>query len=153
MLRVALGRDADNATSSTERRNNVKIAILVERHALGPAQATIKDMHLATLRDAVHAVVAGCGRAGDVEFPTWMKRKMICGHRRFQRGEDENFALRTNLENGPAAVSHKKISVLIERQAGGNAHPLDPLFRLAVRSDAVNGAVMTTGDKQAAVVA
>ena len=107
---VALRRDADDAAAAAERGDDIEIFVLIEGEALRAAEAAIEDVDFAVLGDAIDAVVAGGGGAADVEFAAWMEREMIRGDGRLERGEDENFALGADLENGAAAVADEQIS-------------------------------------------
>src|SRR5271157_978068 len=151
MLRVALWRDFHDAAAPAERRNHIQIRFAVEGDALRPAQAAIKHNHLATLRDAVDAVVTRSRRAGDVEFPTRMKRQVVGGDRGLQRGEYENLARGTDLENRAAAIADEQVAGAIESQTRGDAHSFGPLLRLAVGRDAVDRAVVAAGDVEIAL--
>src|ERR1700676_2432601 len=138
MFGVTLGRNAHDPAAPTERGDHIEIFVLVKRQALRPAQSAIKDMHLAVLRDAIDAVIARGGRAADVKFAAGVKRQVIRGDGRLQRGEHKNFALGTDLENRAAAISDKQISFWIKGQSGGDAHAFDPLLAAAVRRGAIN---------------
>src|SRR5271157_3528767 len=87
MLRVALWRDFHDAAAPAQRRNHIQIRFAVEGNALGPAKAAIEHNYLATLRDAVNAIVTGGGGAGDVEIAL----SVNCQARRIDEGSDVGF--------------------------------------------------------------
>src|SRR5580704_5121691 len=148
VLGVTLGRDAHDAAATAEGGDDVQIFVLIEREALRPAEAAIEDVHFAVLGDAIDTVVTGGGRPAHVQFTAWVEGEMISGDGRFESGEDEDFALRTDLENRAAAVSDKQVAFRIEGEAGGDAHAFDPLLAAAVGRDAIDGAVMASGNEQ-----
>src|SRR6267154_3696894 len=79
-----------------------------------------------------------------------MKRQVIRGERRLQRGENEDLPAWANLKNGPAAIPDVQIFRMVERDARCDAHAFNPLLRAAFRRDSMNGAVMAARDKQIA---
>ena len=108
---LAIGRDAHDAAASADGSGDVEIAGAVEGQALRPAEAAIEEAHFALAVDAADAVEARSGRAGDEEFARGAERQMIGGDGRLERGEDENFAVGADLENGAAAVADEKIAL------------------------------------------
>src|SRR5579859_816548 len=150
VLGVALGRDANDAAAATERGHDEEVSVLVEGEALRAAEAAIEDVDFAVLGDAIDAVVTGGGGAADVEFAAWMESEVIGGEGGLERGEDEDFALRADFENGAAAVADEQIASCIEGDAGGDPHAFDPLFAAAVGSDAIDGAVVAAGNEEVA---
>ena len=113
-----------------------------------PAEAAKEDADLASLRDAVHAIEAGCRRSRDVEIAVRVKRQVISGDGRLKRGKNKNFAASANLENRAAAVAHVQVFRMVERDPRGDAHAFDPLLRAAFGRDAMDGAVVAAGDEK-----
>src|SRR5260370_20304367 len=133
------------------RGGDVEIGVAIERQTLRAPEAAIENMHVASLRDAVNAIVAGSSRPGDVQIAARMKCQMIRGKRRLQRGEHKNFAAGADFENRAAAIADVKIFRVIEGDARGDAHAFNPLLGAAIRRDAVNGAVVAAGDEEVTV--
>ena len=68
------------------------------------------------------------------------------------RGEDEDLAVASDLEDGSAAVADIEIAFAIEGDAGGDSHAFGVRGHRAVLGDAIDGAVVARGDVQAAIV-
>src|SRR5437899_4899045 len=151
MFGMTLGSDANDAAAAAKGGDDKEILVLVEGEALRAAEAAIEDMDFAILGDAIDAVIAGRGGAADVEFAAWVEGEVVGGDGWLESGEDENFALRADFENGAAAVADKEIAFCIEGEAGGNAHAFDPLFAAAVVRNSIDGAVVAAGNEEVAV--
>src|SRR4029077_7260667 len=132
------------------RRRDVKIRVAIKRQALWTPQPTIKHGNIAALRDAVHAIVTRSSRPGDVEVAARMKRQMIRGERRLQRGKHKNLAARADFENRAAAIADVKIFRVIKRNPGGDAHALNPLLGATLWSNAMDRAVVAAGNEKIA---
>src|SRR5580692_5734025 len=74
------------------------------------------------------------------------KSQVISGNAGLQSGEDENLTVRTDLENGAAAVADIKILRAVEGHTRGNAHALGIGRHGSVRSDTVNRPIVTRGN-------
>ncbi len=146
-----LRRDAHDSALASERRCDVKISAAIEREALRAAQAAEKYADFAGGRNSVDAIEARSGGAGDEKFAGGTECQMIGRERRLERGEDENFAVRADLENRAAAIADVEIAAFVERDARGDAHAFDPLHRAAVGRNAVDGAVIAAGNEKIAV--
>src|SRR5690242_12008742 len=71
---------------------------------------------------------------------------MICGDGGFERGKNENLAVWADFENSAAAVAYKEVLFGVKRDSRGNAHAFHPELRTAIRGDAMDRAVVATGD-------
>src|SRR5690349_11459467 len=149
-FRFRFWREPNDAAFAGKRSGYVKIADAVEREPLRTPEAAEKYTHFARGSDPVDAVVARRRRAGNKKIARRAKREMVRRDGRLERGEDENFALRADLENRAASVAHVKAAVLIEREPSGYPHALNPLHRAPVGRDAVNRAVVAAGHKKMA---
>src|SRR5260370_8220593 len=130
------------------RGGDVEVGVAVERQALRAPEPAIENMHVASWRDAVNAIVAGSGRAGDIQIAARMKCQVIRGERRLQRGEHKNFTAGADFENRAAAIADVKIFRVIEGDACGDAHAFNPLLGAALPPDAVNAALASAGDHE-----
>src|SRR5579862_3796650 len=151
-LRLRVRSEPDDAAAAAERSRDIKIAEAIEGEALWASEAAEENADVAAGSDFVDAVETRRGRAGDVQIAGGAEREMICGERWLKRCEDENFAVGTDFENRAAAIADVEASGFVKREAGGDAHAFDPLHGAAVGRDAVNGAVVTTGNEKVAVV-
>ena len=125
--------------------------VFIERHALRPAQAAIEDFHLAVVGNAVDAIEARGGGAGDVEVAVRTERQMVGGDGRLERGEDEDLAVGADLENGAAAVADVEVVLAVEGDAGGDAHAFHVDRHVAGGRDLVDEAVIAAGDVEQAL--
>src|SRR5262245_55949205 len=96
---VSFGSDTHDAAAPANRCRDVKISRAIEGHSLRASQAAIEKTDFTVIIDAADAVVAGSGGPGNVEFSGGTERKMVCGNGRLERGENENLAVWTDLEN------------------------------------------------------
>src|ERR1700683_3895346 len=92
-LAVTILPDANYSAAAADGSRHVQIAVLIECHSLRAAQSSVEDLDLAVVRNAVYAIEAGRGGAGNVEVPIGSESEVICGHRGFERGEDEDLAI------------------------------------------------------------
>src|SRR5260370_31285987 len=133
------------------RGGDVEIGVAIERQALRTPEPAIENMHVAASRDAIHAIIAGSSRPGDVQIAARMKRQVIRGERRLQRGEHKNLTAGADFENRATAIADIKIFRVIEGDARGDAHAFNPLLGAAIRRDPVNGAVVAAGYREVAL--
>src|SRR5579883_307955 len=143
---AAVGVDADDALAAGNRGGDVEAALLVEGHALGPAEAAIEGLDFALAGNPVDGIEAGSGGAGDVEIAVGTKREVVGRDGGFQRGEDEDLAVGADLENGAAAVADVKVAFAVEGEAGGYTHAFDVNRHVAVGGDLVDETVVAAGD-------
>src|ERR1700675_636629 len=146
-LGLRLRREPHNATFAAERCRDVQVSAAVESESLRAAQSAKKNTHLTGGRDSIDAVEARSRRARDEKFAGGAESKMVRGHGRLERGEDENLAFGRDLENCSAAIADIETSSLVERDSRGDAHAFDPLHRASVGRNAVNRAVLAAGDE------
>src|SRR4029077_8458279 len=151
-LRLRVGSEPDDAAAAAERSRDIKIAEAIEGEALWASEAAEENVYIAAGSDFVDAVEARRRGAGDVQIAGGTEREMICGERRLKRGEDENFAVRANLENRAAAIAYVEAAGFVKREAGGDAHAFDPLHGAAVGRDAVNRSIVAAGNEKVAIV-
>src|ERR1700687_5656474 len=71
-----------------------------------------------------------------------MKRQVISRQRWFQRRENENLAARADFKNCAAAITDVQILLAIERDPRRHTHAFNPLFRAAIRRNAMDRAVI-----------
>src|ERR1700685_2546960 len=71
---------------------------------------------------------------------------MIRRDARFERGENEDLLVAANLKNRSAAIAHIKILLSIKSNACGNSHAFGISTRGAIRSYAINRAVIAGRD-------
>ncbi len=83
--------------------------------------------------------------------PVGLNARVIGGDGRLERGEDENLAVRADLENRAAAISDEKIADGVERDARSDAHAFHPELRTAVGRDAMDGSIVAAGNVQVAL--
>ncbi len=147
----ACGSQAHDSALATQRAGDIKIAQAVESQPLRASEAAKKNAHLARRGNSKNAVVARCRRSGDEKLACGAECQVVGGNRRLERREHKNFALGADLENRAAAVAHVQAAALVEGDASGDAHALDPLHRSAVGRNAVHRAIVAAGDEQVAV--
>ena len=70
---------------------------------------------------------------------------MIGGDRGLDGGEDVNLALAADFENGAAAVADIEEALLIEGDAGGDAHAFDVHGEVSAGRDLVDHAIVAAG--------
>ncbi len=145
------GVDAHHAFAPGDGGGHVEAALFIERHALRPAQTAVEGLDFAFVGDAVHGVEARGGGSGDVEVAVRSEGQVVGGDGRFQRGEDEDLAAGTDLENGAAAIAHVEILLAIEGDSGGHAHAFHEHGHVAVGRDLVDEAIVAAGDVQHAL--
>src|SRR5207248_6293258 len=71
---------------------------------------------------------------------------MVRSYRGLERGENENLAVWADFENRAAAIAYEEVLFGVEGDSRGNAHAFHPELRTAIRSDAMDCAVVTAGD-------
>src|ERR1035438_10329226 len=111
--------DANNAFAAGERCGDVEAAVVVEGHSLRAAETAVEHVHLAVIGNAVDAIVARSGGAGDVEVAVGTEGQVVGRHGLLQGGEDEDLAVGTDLEDGSGAVADIEVLLAVEGQAGG----------------------------------
>src|SRR5580693_6441241 len=131
-LRLRLWREAHDAALTSKRTGDVEIARTVEGQALRTAESAEKRADFAGGIDAIDLIEARSRGAGNVQVTRSAERQVIGGHGRLERRKNKNFAVRTDFENRAAAIAHVEAAGLVEREARGDAHALDPLHRAAV---------------------
>src|SRR6185437_14623457 len=87
----------------------------------------------------------------DVKVAIRAKGKMVGRNAGLQRCEHKGTVVAINLEDGSAAVADKKITGRVEGNSGGNAQPLRHQIRLAVGSEAKDGARVAAGAEESAL--
>src|SRR5216683_1723658 len=147
---LSLPRDPHDAATPSVRGRHIEISVAIQSQALRPPEATEENAHIAALRDFVDAVKTGGRRPGNVQIAAGMKRQVISGDGGLERGKNKDLAARADLENRAAAVANVQIAVVIERDAGGDAHAFDPLLGAAIGRDAMYRSVVAAGDEQIA---
>src|SRR6266446_4610608 len=147
-VRVSLRRNLNNAAAAAIRPGNIQVRVAVKSQSLRTAESAEENTDVAALRDAMHAVKTGCGRARHVQIAARMKCQVVCRDRRLHGREHKNLAARADFENRAAAVSDEKIAGLIECNARRDAHSFHPLLGAAVRRNAVDGAVVAAGNEK-----
>src|ERR1017187_5564744 len=138
--------DADHAFAAGKRSGDVQTALVVEGHALRAAEAAIEHVHLAVAGDAVDAVVARSGGAGDVEVAVGTEGQVVGRHGLLQGGEDEDLAVGTDLEDGSGTVADVEVLLAVEGHAGGDAHAFHEYGHIARGRDLVDHAVVAAAD-------
>src|SRR5260370_7105432 len=105
------------------RGGDVEIGVAIERQALRTPEPAIENMHVAASRDAIHAIIAGSSRPGDVQIAARMKRQVIRGERRLQRGEHKNLTAGADFENRSTAIADITIFPAIHADPLRAPHP------------------------------
>src|SRR6202522_117842 len=146
-----LWSDSNDTAVAANGRGDIEIAQAIERKTLRAAETAKKCADFAGGIYAIDGVETGSSRPGDEKFAGRAERQVIRGEGRLDGGEDENFAVRSDFENRAAAIADVEAAALVERQAGSDAHALDPLHCAAVGRDAVHGAVVAAGNEEIAV--
>src|ERR1039458_8022128 len=106
--------DADYTFAAGERRGDVEAGFLLEGHSLRAAEAAVENVHLAMVGDAVDAIVARSGGAGDVEVAVGAEGQVVGRHGLLQGGEDEDLAVGKDLEEGSGAVADVEVLLAVE---------------------------------------
>ena len=147
----AVRSDAHDAAPPSIRCGHVEISFAVKGQSLRPAQPAEEAADLALLIDAEDAVKTGSGRPGDEKFAGRAECQVVGGDGRLERSEDENLAVRADLENRAAAISDEKIADGVKRNARSDAHAFHPKLRTPVGGDAMNGSIVAAGNVQVAL--
>ncbi len=146
-----VGRDADDASTASQGSGDVEIAGDVGGDSLGTAEAAKVDRRAAIGVDAMDAVVAGGGGAGDVESAIRTEGHVIGGDAGFESREDESLRIARDLEDGAAAIADVEIAAGVEGDGGGDSHAFCINGSGAFWRDAMNGALVAGGDVQITV--
>src|SRR5579863_2143956 len=101
-----LRRQADDSALAAQRRRHVKIPLAIECQTLRAAQPAEEHAYLAGRRNLIHALEARCSGPGHKKLARRTESQVVGRKRRLERGENENLAVRTNLENRAAAVAY-----------------------------------------------
>src|SRR5215472_3847401 len=120
--RLALGRNAYNPAAAGERRRDIEIARCIKGKPLRPAQAAIKNAHVAMRIDAVNRVEARRSGTGYIEMVIGAEGKVIRRDARLKRGVHKDLAVAPDLEDGSAAVADVKVLFAVEGNSGCDAH-------------------------------
>src|SRR5580704_19251627 len=115
MLRIAESHDA---ATPAKRGDGIQRSLNIEGQSLGTSQAGKEFVDLTAWRDAVDRVETGGCRPCNVQVIVETERHVIGGHARFERGVDEYFLVRADLENAAAAIADVQVTVVIEGNAG-----------------------------------
>src|SRR5664279_5551610 len=67
--------------------------------------------------------------------------KVIGGDTRLESREDVNLAVAGDLEDGSTAIANEEVFLGIEGDTGGHTHAFGVGRHVAIRSDAINGAI------------
>src|ERR1019366_2797995 len=138
--------DADDAFAAGKRSGDVQTALVVEGHALRAAEAAVENVHFAVAGDAVDAIVARSGGAGNVEVAVGAEGQVVGRHGLLQGGEDEDLAVGTDLEDGSGAVADVEVLLAVEGHAGGDPHAFHEYGHVASGRDLVDHAVVAAAD-------
>src|ERR1035441_5726945 len=138
--------DADHAFAAGDRSGDIEATLVVEGHSLWVAETAVENVHLALAGDAVDAVVARSGGAGDVEVAIGAESQVVGRHGLLQGGEDEDLAIGTDLEDGSGAVADVEVLLAVEGQAGGDAHAFHEYRHVTGGGDLVDHAVVAAAD-------
>jgi len=76
---------------------------------------------------------------------------VVGGDGRLERGEDENLAVGTDLEDRAAAVAHIEVLLAVEGDPGGHPHAFDENRHVAVGHRLVHETVVAAGDVEQAL--
>src|SRR6185312_5393940 len=133
------------------RGDHMQVTLDVKRQPLGPSEPLEKGGNNAFGGDAPDRVMAGGTRSGDVKVAIRAKGKMVGRNAGLQRCEHKGTVVAINLEDGSAAVADKKITGRVEGNSCGNAQPLRHQIRLAVGSEAKDGARVAAGAEESAL--
>src|ERR1700683_5593357 len=147
-----LRSDSNDTAIAANRRSHIEIADAIERKTLRASETAKKCADFAGGINAIDGVETGSSRPGDEKFAGRAERQVIRGEGRLDCSEDENFAGGSDFENRAAAIADVEAAALVERQAGSDAHALDPLHCAAVGRDAMHGAVVAAGNEEIAVI-
>jgi hypothetical protein len=154
--------DADDAAMAVEGGGDVEIAVDVEGHPLGTAEAAVEDGGVAVRVDSVDGLVGAGGGGGDHEDTVGAEAEVVEGDGGLEGGEDEDLVAAgggegrniaggnagqvggfagADFEDGAGAVADEEVALAIEGDAGGDAHPLGVGGDGACGGDAVDGAL------------
>src|ERR1700677_3694199 len=147
-----LWSDSNDTAVAANGRGDIEIAQAIERKTLRAAETAKKCADFAGGINAIDGVETGSSRPGDEKLADRAERQVVRGEGRLDGGKDENFAVGSDFENRAAAIADVEAAAFVERQAGGDAHALDPLHGAAIGRDAVHGAVVAAGNEEIAVI-
>src|SRR4051812_48577673 len=132
------------------RGRDIDAAFGVEGEPLRTTEAAVEGFDGAVRVDTVDGVETGDGRARHVEVTAGTEGKMVRGDAGLERSVDKYLAVARNLEDGAAAVADIEVFVVVEGEAGGDAHALRVGAHGAVGRNPIDGAVGARGDVEVA---
>src|SRR5580698_4481774 len=96
-------------------------------------------------RNALDGIETRGIRAGNVETLVRSEGQVVRGDRWLDGGENVDLAFAADLEDGAAAVADVKKTLLVECEAGSDAHSFDINSEVPAGRDLIYHSVMTAG--------
>ena len=133
--------ETDDAAVTAEAGGYVEVAVDVEGHALGAAEASVVDGGVAVWIDGVDVLVGADGGGRNHEDAVGTEAEVVEGGGWLEGGEDEDLtgavgivgieraaglvagrSAGNDLEDGAGAVADEEVAAAVEGDAGGDPH-------------------------------